>query len=128
MKQNFVAIYSENNEINNQNDNSEKNITTQNNNSIIQYINNDDNFIENNVDYKTIVNDALQTQLSYIKVIILNKKNEIPKIDYIEYKLLDQSFKINQFKEFGYGLFVSLFIKSFNFIWNFINILFYIYC
>ena len=106
MKQNFVAIYSENNEINNQNDNSEKNITTQNNNSIIQYINNDDNFIENNVDYKTIVNDALQTQLSYIKVIILNKKNEIPKIDYIEYKLLDQSFKINQFKEFGYGLFV----------------------
>ena len=107
MKQNFVAIYSEYNEINNQNDNSEKNITTQNNNTIIQQINNnDDDFIENNVNYKSIVNDALQTQLSYINVIILNKKNEIPKIDYIEYKLLDQSFKISQFKEFGYGLYV----------------------
>ena len=67
MKQNFVAIYSEYNEINNQNDNSEKNITTQNNNTIIQQINNnDDDFIENNVNYKSIVNDALQTQLSYI--------------------------------------------------------------
>ena len=74
-----------------------------------------DNFIENNISTKEIINNALFTQLSEIKVNLLNlesqdiyesRKKLLPKIDYIEFTLLSQDIGISQFKKYGYGIYV----------------------
>ena len=74
-----------------------------------------DNFVENNISLKEIINNALFTQLSEMKVnlvdsesqsIYKSKKKSLPKIDYIEFNLLSQGIGISQFKKYGYGIYV----------------------
>ena len=77
------------------------------------------NYLETNISVKNIVDDALFTQLSEINVKLLdfNKySNEgkivktLPKIDYVEIKLLNQNVSISELKTFGFGLLFFSFI------------------
>ena len=75
------------------------------------------NYVENNISVKNIVDDALFTQLSKINVKLLefndNSKNSLPKIDFVEIKLLNQNTSISEFKKYGFGLYVFfLYLKS----------------
>ena len=75
------------------------------------------NYVENNISVKNIVDDALFTQLSKINVKLLefndNSKNSLPKIDFVEIKLLNQNTSISEFKDYGFGLYVFfLYLKS----------------
>ena len=77
-----------------------------------------DNFAENNVNIRNIINNALFSQLSEINVKLLDFEENIsdafyksggkilPKIDFIEINLLNQSANISKFKKFGFGLYV----------------------
>ena len=73
------------------------------------------NYLETNISVKNIVDDALFTQLSEINVKLLdfNKHSNdgkivktLPKIDYVEIKLLNQNVSISELKTFGFGLYV----------------------
>ena len=77
-----------------------------------------DNFAENNITARNIINNALFSQLSKINVKLLNlddnlsqqlyksEKNILPKIDMVDIKLLDQGTSITEFKKYGFGLYV----------------------
>ena len=80
------------------------------------------NYIENNISVKRIVDDALFSQLSEINVKLLDfdenffdekKGKSLPKIDYVDIKLLNQNIDISEFKKYGFGLYVFfLYLKS----------------
>ena len=94
----------------------------QNTNEIIEVNNNVgkkvDDFAEHNITIRSIIENALFSQLSEIKVFLLdfetnvsqqlyNSKGKIlPKIDYVELTLLNQGTNISHFKKFGFGLYV----------------------
>ena len=77
-----------------------------------------DNFAENNISARNIINNALFSQLSKINVKLLDlddnlsqklyksEKNILPKIDMVDIKLLNQSTSIIEFKKYGFGLYV----------------------
>ena len=77
-----------------------------------------DNFAENNISIRNIIDNALFSQLSEINVKLLDLdenlskkiyKSEgkiLPKIDCVEFTLLNQSVNISQFKKYGFGIYV----------------------
>ena len=77
-----------------------------------------DNFIENNINIRNIIDDALFSQLSKINVKLLvlddniskrlyNSEGSIlPKIDFINFTLLNQSVTISELQKYGFGLYV----------------------
>ena len=77
-----------------------------------------DNFAENNVSIRNIIDNALFSQLSEINVKLLDFEEDIskklyksegkilPKIDFVEFTLLNQGVNITQFKKYGLGLYV----------------------
>ena len=77
-----------------------------------------DNYAEDNFHVKDIINNALFTQLSEIRVNLINfdeKLNkmiyntngaQLPKIDYCEFTLLNPGINISQFKKYGFGIYV----------------------
>ena len=77
-----------------------------------------DPFAENNMNIKTIIDNALFSQLSEINVKLLtfsqNVSNELyksvgqilPKIEFIELNLLNQNVSISELKKYGFGLYV----------------------
>ena len=90
-------------------------------------------FLENNLTNQNIIDSALQSQLSKMNVKLLDfdleklenkketgeKRKILPKIDLIEYTLLNEGDGISEFKQFGFGIYVFFFIfnKSFNNFW-----------
>jgi len=76
-----------------------------------------DNFAENNISIRNIIDNALFSQLSEINVKLLDLDESIskkvynsegkilPKIDYVEFTLLNQSVNISQFKKYGFGIY-----------------------
>jgi len=103
----------------------------------------DDEFAENNISIRSIINNALFTQLSEIRVNLLElneetsqqlyhkKEKMLPKIDYVEFTLLNQGTNIASFKQYGFGIYVFflylikllvtfflLAIFAFNYIYN----------
>ena len=78
----------------------------------------DDEFAENNISIRSIINNALFTQLSEIRVNLLElseetsqqlyykKEKMLPKIDYVEFTLLNQGTNISSFKQYGFGIYV----------------------
>ena len=102
-----------------------------------------DNFAENNITARNIINNALFSQLSKINVKLLNlddnlsqqlyksEKNILPKIDMVDIKLLDQGTSITEFKKYGFGLYVFFLylielLVTFGVL--FIFVLHYMYC
>ena len=92
------------------------------------------NFEKNNKTLRNIIENAFFTQLSEIKVKLLDFENDpkkLPLIDLIELTLLNQNVSISKFKEFGYGLYV-FFLYLINLLVTFgILLIFafhYIYC
>ena len=100
-------------------------------------------FAENNISIRSIINNALFTQLSEIRVNLLelseetsqalyNKKEKmLPKIDFVEYTLLNQGINISSFKQYDFGIYIFflylinllvtffiLAIFAFNYIYN----------
>ena len=84
-----------------------------------------DNFAENNISIRNIIDNALFSQLSEINIKLLdleenvseriyNSKGKIiPKIDFIEFTLLNQNVNISELKKYGFGLYVFfLYLKS----------------
>ena len=77
-----------------------------------------DEFAENNISIRSIINNALFTQLSEIRVNLLElseetsqklyhkKEKVLPKIDYVEFTLLNQGTNISSFKQYGFGIYV----------------------
>ena len=77
-----------------------------------------DEFAENNKTLRNIMENALFSQLSEIKVYLLDfekdisnrlynsKEKILPKIDFVELTLLNQGTNISKFKKFGFGLYV----------------------
>ena len=77
-----------------------------------------DNFAENNVNIRNIINNALFSQLSEINVKLLDFEEYVsnrfyksdgkilPKIDFIEFRILNQGESISLFKKYGFGLYV----------------------
>ena len=75
-------------------------------------------FVENNVFMRNVIDNALFSQLSEINVKLLdfseNVSNRIygigekiiPKIDFIEFTLLNQNVSISELKKYGFGLYV----------------------
>ena len=102
-----------------------------------------DNFAEQNINVRSIIENALFSQLSEIKVFLLdfnekvsqglyNSKGKIlPKIDYIELTLLNQGVSISELKKYGFGIYV-FFLYLINLLVTFgillIFALYYIYC
>ena len=102
-----------------------------------------DNYLENNLNIRDIINNALFSQLSEISVKLLNFNEEIsekyfnqngkvlPKIDYVEFTLLNQGITISQFKKYGFGIYV-FFLYLMNLIITFLILtifcFYYIYC
>ena len=81
--------------------------------------NNLDISLKNNISTQNIIDSALQSQLSKINVKLLDfdtdkiLKNEsasnikiLPRIDLIEYTLLNEGDGISEFKQFGFGIYV----------------------
>ena len=102
-----------------------------------------DNFAENNITIRNIIDNTLLIQLSEINVKLLdfeqdfseslyNVKGKIlPKIDSVELTLLNQNVNISEFKKFGFGLYVFfLYIINLLVIFGllFIFALHYMYC
>ena len=102
-----------------------------------------DNFAENNITARNIINNALFSQLSKINVKLLNlddnlsqqlyksEKNILPKINMVDIKLLDQGTSITEFKKYGFGLYVFFLylielLVTFGVL--FIFVLHYMYC
>ena len=102
-----------------------------------------DNFAENNISIRNIIDNALFSQLSEINVKLLdfdeslskriyNSEGKIlPKIDFIDFTLLNQNASISELKKYGFGLYV-FFLYLLNLLVTF-GILFifafhYIYC
>ena len=109
------------------------------NNEILQI----DKFSENNITIRNIIDNALFLQLSEINVKLLNfdeslseriyeKKGKIlPKIDFIEFTLLNQNESISKLKKYGFGLYVFfLYLINLLVIFGvmFIFALHYMYC
>ena len=77
-----------------------------------------DNFAENNISIRDIMENALFSRLSEIKVFLLylgenlrldlyKKEDKIlPRIDYIEFNLLNQKVSISEFRKYGFGIYV----------------------
>mgnify|MGYP002623996162 CR=1 FL=1 len=77
-----------------------------------------DNFAENNISIRNIIDDALFSQLSEINVKLLDfderlsqilyksKGKILPKIDLIEFTQLNQKLGISELKKYGFGLYV----------------------
>ena len=77
-----------------------------------------DNFAENNISIRNIIDNALFSQLSEINVKLLDLdaslsqrlyKSEgkiLPKIDFIDFTLLNQNTSISELKKYGFGLYV----------------------
>ena len=77
-----------------------------------------DNYAENNITIRNIIDNALLSQLSEINVKLLDfdenfarhlynsEINILPKIDMVKINLLGQSTNIAQFKKYGFGLYV----------------------
>ena len=102
-----------------------------------------DKYIENNLNIRDIINNALFSQLSEISVKLLNFNEDIskkyfnnngkvlPKIDYVEFTLLNQGITISQFKKYGFGIYV-FFLYLINLIITFLILtifcFYYIYC
>ena len=102
-----------------------------------------DNFAENNITIRNIIDNTLFIQLSEINVKLLefeqdfsqslyNVKGKIlPKIDSVEITLLNQNVNISEFKKYGFGLYVFfLYIINLLVIFGllFIFALHYMYC
>ena len=102
-----------------------------------------DNFAENNITIRNIIDNALFQQLSEINVKLLNfdqslserlYKNEgkmLPKIDFIDFTLLNQGVSISKFQKYGFGLYVFfLYLINLLVIFGvlFIFALHYMYC
>ena len=100
-------------------DESEQNINTEsrmndNKRSTLRH----DNITENNISARIIIDNALFSQLSEIKVYLLDFEENaalkiynaqgkiLPKIDNVEFKLLDQNTSISKLKQYGFGLYV----------------------
>ena len=102
-----------------------------------------DNYIDNNLNIRDIINNALYSQLSEISVKLLNFSEEmseqifnkkgkvLPKIDYVEFTLLNQGVDISEFKKYGFGIYV-FFLYLTNLIITFLILaifgFYYIYC
>ena len=77
-----------------------------------------DKYIDNNLNIRDIINNALFSQLSEISVKLLNfnevmskkmfnKEGKVlPKIDYVEFTLLNQGVELSIFKKYGFGIYV----------------------
>jgi len=77
-----------------------------------------DNFAENNITARSIIDNALFSQLSVINVQLLDVDESLsqrlfnlegkilPKIDLIEFTLLNQKVGISDLKKYGFGLYV----------------------
>ena len=75
-------------------------------------------FVENNVFMRNVIDNALFSQLSEINVKLLDFSENvssriygigekiIPKIDFIEFTLLNQNVSISELKKYGFGLYV----------------------
>ena len=102
-----------------------------------------DNFIENDFDIRNIINSALFSQLSEIKVFLLDfqkevtkklyktDKKKLPKIHYVELNLLNQGVNISEFKKYGFGIYIFfLYLISIlvTFFVLLIFVFYYIYC
>ena len=102
-----------------------------------------DNFAENNITIRNIIDNALFQQLSDINVKLLNfdeslserlyKKEGkmLPKIDFIDFTLLNQGVSISKFQKYGFGLYVFfLYLINLLVIFGvlFIFALHYMYC
>ena len=102
-----------------------------------------DNFAENNISIRNIIDNALFSQLSEINVKLLDLDENIsqklyraenkilPKIDMVEFTLLKQSTNIAQFKKYGFGLYVFFLylielLVTFGVL--FIFVFYYMYC
>ena len=85
-------------------------------------LNKNNTLFESNKTYEEIINNALFSQLSEINVKLLEfdehtttifyknlKGKTIPKIEYIEYTLLNQSVNISDLKKYGFGIYVFFF-------------------
>ena len=102
-----------------------------------------DNFAEHNISIRNIIENALFSQLSEIKVFLLDYEEDLsqrlygtkgkilPKIDYVELALLNQGTNISYFKKYGFGLYV-FFLYLINLLVTFGVLLvfafYYIYC
>ena len=77
-----------------------------------------DNLAEKNIDIRNIIDKTLFSQLSDIKVFLLDFENDVskklykvnkkilPKIEYFELNLLNQGVNISEFKKYGFGLYI----------------------
>ena len=94
----------------------------------------DNQFVDDNINIRDVINSALFSQLSEINVKLLkfnedlskrifNKEGKVlPKIDYVEFTLLNQSLTISQFKKYGFGIYV-FFLYLINLIITFLILL-----
>ena len=102
-----------------------------------------DEFAENNITIRNIMENALFRQLSEIKVFLLDFEKDItnklynikdkilPKIDFVELTLLNQGTNISHFKKFGFGLYVFFLYLISLLVTFFVLLIFafyYIYC
>ena len=102
-----------------------------------------DQFSDNNITMRNIIESALFSQLSEIKVFLLDFESNVsdriynsqgkilPKIDFVELSLLNQGTNISEFKKYGFGLYV-FFLYLINILVTFgvllIFTFYYIYC